>query len=299
MIGFQGIKGCYSEQALNEFLKKEKIFYSNSKVPQGIGFNLFEDIYKNIISNKIYAGFIPIENSLGGTIHENYDLLKKYDVKIRNEFNFKIKHSLMCVKGADIQNIKKVTSHYQALSQCKNNCEKMNLQLIEMFDTAGSAKYIKEENKIDTFCIASSINAKIYDLNIVKEDFNDNNKCYTRFLYIIKNNKNNDNSILDYHFIRNNILTKTSIVISLTDSAGVLFKILSIFNLNDINLTKIESRPNRKNNEIDINKPFEYLFYLDFIGKKENIEKTINILSNYVDNLKILGNYLSDNIINS
>ena len=260
-IAYQGIPGCYSEQAIHTF-------FGDNANP--ISMTSFLDIFKALIDEKCELGLIPIENCLGGSIHENYDMLSKYDVIIQAEYNLKISHCLVALPGSSISDIKRVVSHSQALRQCESNLELHNFTSEALYDTAASAKYIRDNQLTDTAAISSRVAAKKYDLDVLREDFQDSDQCYTRFLLIRK--ATNDfiakcnrfqlnkirhiglNNYMELPYKWTSEMVKTSIVLSLNDSVGALGKILNIFSLYNINLTKIESRPilaSESTNQID------------------------------------------------
>jgi prephenate dehydratase len=220
-------------------------------------------------------GVIPIENSLTGSIHENYDLLLKYNLVITGEIKLRITHNLIANQGADLSSIKKVYSHPQAISQCKDYFSKhKNIELVSVYDTAAAARMVKEKGTLKEAAIASGQAALDYGLKILATGIESNHMNYTRFLIISqKMGKENEDS-------------KTSIVFSTKNIPGALFKSLSVFALRDIDLYKIESRPVPGT-------PWEYIFYLDFDGdiRQEKIKKAISHLEEIANFLKILGSY--------
>ncbi len=266
---FQGEHGAFSEEAGLKFFGKKAF---------GIPVKDFEDVVISVLKERNAYGILPIENSTIGSIHSNYDLLLKFNVFIVGEVNLIVKQHLIASKKSKISGIKKIISHPAALQQCQNFIKKLKNVKIEIsYDTAGSVKLIKENGLNDTAAISSEISAKIYGMKILKKNIQDTNTNITRFILIsnksVKPKKN----------------TKTSIVFTLRNFPGALFRALSVFALRDIDLTKIESRPIP-------DKPFEYYFYLDFRGSIHDI-KSINALNNLQEIstfLKILGSYEED-----
>lgn len=310
-IAYQGIPGCYSQQALHTF------FPNMVKTISKLSFN---EVFSSLTDQSSDAGLIPIENCLGGSILENYDLFAKYDIIIRAEFCLKIKHCLLANKETNLENIKKVVSHPQALSQCQNSCEMLGLIRETLYDTAGSAKFIKDNKLLDVAAIASINAAEYYDLQVLEEEFGDNKNCFTRFLLITSATNFNINDKIDKLVYpnnngeSNNKTNKHSIIIGLPHSAGSLVKILNIFSLYNVSLTKIESRPNRgniyenENDKVMSKVKFKYLFYLDFIinesltfqNSKSSLpitKRIYQVLRDHVDYLKILGSYPENNYI--
>ncbi len=268
-IYFQGEHGSFSEEAALKFFKFNC---------RGIPCKDFEDVVRNLSKHKASFGILPIENSTIGSIHSNYDLLLKYDVSIIGEFNLIVKQHLISLKGTSLKSIKRIISHPAALQQCQEFIRSLkNVDVEISYDTAGSVKLIKENNLRDAAAIASEISAKMYGMKILKRNVQDTQTNITRFLIIsTKKRKPKKNP-------------KTSIVFTLKNYPGSLYRALSVFALRDINLTKIESRPIP-------DKPFEYYFYLDFLGDLNN-HKTKNALENLKEIsqfIKILGCYEAD-----
>lgn len=275
IIGYQGIPGSYSEEVITKHLGSN---YETDPMSD------FENVFQKVSDNKIDYAMIPIENSLGGSLHINYDLLLKYDLKIIAEYNLPINHCLLIHPESNFEDIKYITSHPQALVQCTEFIEKNNLQSQDFFDTAGSAKFINDNHKKNIAAIASKRAAEIYGLKIVAENIQNKSINYTRFLLLSKGDKT---------IVNNYVATKTSIAFSLDNSPGALANALSLFSDNKIDLTKIESRPNRLVNNKNL--PFQYLFYLDFIGNENlaNCKEVLNTLKNSSTYFNILGSYPS------
>ena len=268
---FQGEKGAFSEEAgFNYF----------GTSAEGIPTENFVDVVRNVVRNKNSFGILPIENSSIGSIHTNYDLLLQYPVFIVGEINLIVKQHLIGLKGISISKIKKIISHPAAIQQCQkflNSLKKVKVDL--SYDTAGSVKLIKENRLIDTAAISSEISAKLYDMKILRRNIQDNDKNITRFIVIASRMKLPEKN------------PKTSIVFTLKNVPGALFRALSVFALRDIDLTKIESRPIP-------DKPFEYYFYLDFKGSvNQSVSKNaLNNLKEISLFLKVLGSYEESNI---
>ncbi|GBD34491.1 P-protein [bacterium HR35] len=274
-IVYQGIPGSFS------YLAGIKFFGNKNKF---IGTETFKEIFELIDKNKADFGIIPIENSIAGSIYENYDLLNKYPIKVVGEIYLRIIHNLLAIKLKNISKrkrlklIKKVYSHPKALEQCNKFFEKHPwIEKVSFSDTAGAAKFVSEQKNPSLGAIASELAAKIYNLDIILRHIEDDKNNYTRFLVITRNNRN----------MRLNNPDKCSLIFKLPHRPGSLYRALQPFAENKINLTKIESRP-------IIGKPFEYIFYLDFdfVGKKLNeILKVIKEFKKVAEEVKILGFY--------
>ena len=263
-IAFQGEPGAYSEQAVFDYFGEVETQPSES----------FDAVFDSVVAGACEAGLIPIENSLAGSIHQNYDLLLRHDLYIVGEYLLRVQHCLIALPGVKKRDIKKVISHPQALGQCAAYLRGLGVKAESAYDTAGSVKMLKESGARDTAAIASRRAAEIYEMQILEEGIEDNAENFTRFLAISKAE------------IQPEREAKTSIVFTLKNQPGALFKALSVFALRDIDLTKIESRPLQ-------GKPWEYLFYIDFIGAthEETSRKALDHLSEYALTLRVLGSY--------
>ena len=263
-VAFQGEPGAYSEQALFNYFGNVETHPCES----------FDAVFDSVVLGECEYGLIPIENSLAGSIHQNYDLLLRHDLHIVGEYPLRVQHCLIALPGVKKEEIKKAISHPQALGQCAAYLRGLGIKPESVYDTAGSVKMLKESGARDTAAIASHRAAEIYGMQILKEGIEDNPENYTRFLAISK------------EAIRPEGEAKTSIVFTLKNQPGSLFKALSVFALRDIDLTKIESRPLQ-------GKPWEYLFYIDFIGSTydEIVPKALDHLSEYAVMLRVLGSY--------
>lgn len=266
-VSFQGERGAYSEAAAVEFFDGQAI--------EPVPCETFDEVFGCVENSECDYGIAPIENSLAGSIHRNYDLLLKHDLSIVGEQYLRIVHCLIVHPGTKLTDIRRVYSHPQALAQCESTLDWLpDVERISTYDTAGSVSLIKAEGFKAAAAIASRRAAQVHDMEILKEGIEDNAENYTRFL------------ILAREPIEPPLPAKTSIVFATKNVPGVLFKSLSVFALRDIDLTKIESRPLK-------GKPWEYFFYLDFVGSmtEERCRNAINHLKEIATYLRILGSY--------
>lgn len=266
-VGFLGVEGSYSHKAFTQY------FDSSFK---GCGYKSFRDIFENLKLNNICYAVLPIENSSTGGITEVYDLFLKYDFYIIGEECVKVDHNLLGVMGAKIEDIQTVYSHSQGISQCEEFfLSYPDWKLIPFESTAGSAKFVQSSNDSSIACVAAREAASLYGLNILKENICSSYN-YTRFVIISRNES------------QNSVNDKISIQLSLSHTAGSLFKVLRHFEENNINMLKIESRPVK-------GKPWEYNFFIDFTGNvSEDATKTmLNEIKRESVALKFLGNYKS------
>lgn len=274
-VAYQGVPGAYSQ------LAAEKAYPGCESVPCEQFETVFEAVEKGLVDRAV----LPIENSLGGSIHRNYDLLLRHRLHIVGEVKVDIRHCLLVNQGVKLEDLKRVYSHPQALAQCENTLARFGLLREAADDTAGSAQYIANCQLKDAAAVASVTAAKIYGLSIIAEDIQDNPYNVTRFLMVAREPIA---SSVDRPF-------KTSIVFALDEGPGALFKALAAFSLRQINLTKIESRPNRVSQNGSL-KCFNYLFYLDFeasMADKVGLNAVKN-LEEFASFLRVLGSYPSD-----
>ena len=262
-VSFQGERGAYSEAASISFFGNEL---------DTISCSTFADALKNTENGSSDYTVLPVENSLAGSVGESNDLLLSTKLHVVGEVYHRIHH---CFIGTgSLEDVDTVYSHPQALGQCRQFIQENSLKTIPSYDTAGSVKIIKDLNKNSIACIASKNAAKIFDVPVIQEGIEDNTNNYTRFLVFSKEASDK---------AENN---KTSIIFSIKHEAGALYQIINEFHQNKINLTKIESRPNK-------NTSWEYNFYVDFEGHQDDpsIRDMLERLRNDSTFLKILGSY--------
>jgi prephenate dehydratase len=268
-VGFQGERGAFSETAAHQM------------VPGNIDlipFSNFLSLFRALADRKIDYATVPIENTLAGSVHENYDLLLKYRLPILKEATVRIVHNLIAPPKVLLSSIKYVYSHPVALQQCKRFLDKYRrkLEAVPFYDTAGSVKMVIEKNLKDSAGIAGKSCAMIYGGHILVKDIGDSHQNYTRFFLLGLRSKSKPK-------VQSN---KVSLVFATKNRPGALVRCLNIFASKDINLTKIESRPM-------FGKPWEYLFYLDFLGNpsEPQISDALKKLRYTADFMLVLGFY--------
>jgi arogenate/prephenate dehydratase len=266
-IAFQGEPGAYSEAAALRFSDHADVVPCES----------FEDVFAAVASGTATHGILPVENSSGGSIHRNFDLLLEHDLPIVGEVTLPITHNLMALPGTRLEDVRRILSHPQALAQCERFLRSMSGVSVEAtYDTAGSAKLVKEHNFTDAAAIASERAAQVFGLDILRAEIQDYADNITRFLLVSRTGETGDQ------------VDKTTVVFSLPNEPGSLFKALSVFALRDIDLTKIESRPIR-------GRPWEYLFYVDIpIGRHDpRCARALVHLAEFARSMRTLGSYPS------
>jgi len=268
MIAIQGERGSYSETAAL-LLLGQAVEIKCCKH--------FKEVFSATSTQQVQSCLIPIENSLTGSIHKNYDLLLRHRLKITREINLPICHSLIAFPGVHFSQIETVISHPVALDQCEKFFEKFpKLKRKSAYDTSGSVQQVMQQKMQTCAAIASSQAAEFHGAQVLMERIEDNKENLTRFV------------LLSRHLKISPSADKTSVAFSFENKPGGLFKCLSVFAQHHIDLMKIESRPIH-------GQPWEYLFYLDFLGntKDKQTRSALNRLSKATNFLEVLGCYPS------
>jgi len=264
-IAFQGVAGAYSEAAALRLNQSADVLACPA----------FEDVFAAVEARRATHGILPIENTIGGTIHRNYDLLLDHELVIVAEVKLPVVHHLIVVPGTRLEQVRRVYSHPQGLAQCERFLRTLtDVEIVATYDTAGSAQMIRDEGLKDSAAIASERAAHNFGLEMIVsgiQDFPDN---LTRFLVVSK------------EAVPLGKPDKTTIVFTVPNEAGALFKALSVFALRDIDLTKLESRPIPS-------RPFEYLFYADLAANREELRcaRALMHLAEFAPLLRTLGSY--------
>ena len=265
-VAFQGERGSFSEEAAYKLLGP-----SVRVVPS----ETFAAMFASVTQGKARYCLAPIENTLAGSVHENYDLLVANDVHIVAEVSLRIVHNLIAFAGTTLANLRQVYSHPVALAQCVEFFKRYpKIEKVPFYDTAGSVKMLAERRIGGAAAIASRTAARVYSARILTTHVEDHRQNYTRFLLLSRTARVTPKA------------NKVSIVFSTQNAPGALYKCLSVFALRDIDLAKMESRPLR-------GRPWEYLFYLDFLGnlKEERCRKALDHLGEVTSFLRVLGCY--------
>ncbi len=272
-VAFQGARGAFSEQACRQLLATSELNFRPLE--------RFVDVYESLMAGKVRFAVIPFENTLYGSVHENYDHLLNYKPAILAETSVRIVHNLIGRPMAKFAKIQRAISHPVALSQCidffRNN---PGIKAESHYDTGGSVKTVMEGSDDSVAAIASSNAAAYYGAKILKRSIEDDRENYTRFFLLSRKIPRGWKSPAGN--------LKTSLVFVTKNVSGALFRCMSAFALRDINLVKIESRPLK-------GRPFEYLFYVDILGspEEENCANALRHLGEMTEMLAVLGCYPS------
>jgi prephenate dehydratase len=269
-IAYQGEPGAFSEAAARQVNAEAQLVPCRS----------FEDVFEAVNGGPAGYGVLPIENSIGGSIHRNFDLLLEHHLPIVGEIELPVVHHLLALPGCTMESVRRIYSHPQALAQCDRFLRTLTgagtVEVIATYDTAGSAKLIADEQIQDGAAIASARAAEVFGLVALRSSIQDYEHNVTRFL------------IIGRRPLSEAPADKTTIVFTLANEPGALFKALSVFALRGIDLTKLESRPIP-------GRTWEYLFYADLSAARDDLPcaRALAHLAEFAPMLRILGSYPS------
>lgn len=266
-IAFQGERGAYSEEAIRQ--------HYGSAVDT-LPCESFEDIFQAVLTNEADSGILPVENSLAGTVAHSYELLLEHDLRVQAEVILRVHHMLLAPKGTNLNEIKQVQSHPQALAQCEGFLRRRGWKPVPAYDTAGSARDLAANPQSGTAAIASALAGEMYGLDILERGIEDQNVNSTRFFIVGHDDTTYESSLPQ----------KTSIVFAVGHQPASLYHCLGVFAEHEINLTKLESRPMRS-------RAWQYWFFMDFEGhiNEPRCEQAMAGLLTKASMVKFLGSY--------
>ena len=265
-FSFQGVHGAYSELA-------GKNLYPNSN---SIPCKTFEEMFETVRKNISDVAIVPIENSRAGRVADTQRLIPESQLKIIGEYFLEVNHCLLTIPGASLDDIKRIHSHEQAIAQCRKNIIKYNKDMVVEADTAGAAKMVSELNDKNSAAIASKLAAETYNLNIIKNNFQDSENNVTRFLIMSKEMKTPE--------INKNLLI--TLIFELKSIPAALYKSLGGLASNGVNMTKLESYIDPKGFDVA-------QFYADIEGNPEdkNVKLALEEMKFFCKRIDILGVY--------
>ncbi len=270
-VGFQGAHGAFSEAAVLQFFETREV--------EPVSNDSFRAVFEGVLSGALRYGVVPIENSLMGSIHENYDLLLQFpDVTIVGETQIRIEHSLIGFPGVTADEIKEVYSQGPGIEQCREYINGFpQWKVVPFYDTAGAVAFVAEQKQRDRAAIANARAASLYGLAVIKEGIETNPRNYTRFAVIARSGAP----------VPENADTAT-IVFSTPDRPGALFECMRILADRSINMHKLESRPIP-------GKPWQYMFYVDLELPEDadTYTKALDDLSGTARDVRELGRFRS------
>ena len=265
-VAFQGERGAFGDEAV-------RAYFGAQATP--LPFRSFADVFRVVAMGEVEHGLVPVENSQAGSINEVYDLLRQHDLFVVGEIGHPVNHCLLCLPGQQLSDITRVISHPQALAQCDVYLRELNVEIVATYDTAGSAKMVREENLRNVAAIAAAGAAELYELEILARTIQTVQDNYTRFIVLGREPAP-----------RREGQAKTMLVMATTHQPGSLHKCLGVLAKHAINLLKVESRPSRQ-------RLWEYVFYLDFEGHRDDplVKSALADLAGYTTFCKVLGSF--------
>lgn len=265
-VAFQGERGAFGDEAARAYFGKQAI-----PVPC----RSFADVFRVVAAGEVEQGLAPVENSQSGSINEVYDLLRQHDLFVTDEISYAVNQCLLCLPGQQIGDIRRVISHPQALAQCDAYLRELNVEVVATYDTAGSARMVREEHLANVAAIAGAGAAELYELEILARGIQTIKDNYTRFIALGREPAP-----------RREGPAKTMLVMATAHQPGSLHKCLGVLAEKNINLLKLESRPSR-------NRIWEYVFYLDFEGHRDDppVRSALADLAGHTTFCKILGSF--------
>lgn len=271
-VAFQGARGAFSEDAARQLL---------GETIETLPCRTFDEMFGAVAAGEADCAVAPIENSLAGSVHKNYDLLMEHNLTIIGETNVSIVHNLIALPGVGLAEIRNAHSHPVALAQCERFFRAHpQIEAQPAYDTAGSVKIVVERGDRQQAAIAGATAAEVYGAQIIARNIEDNPANFTRFLLLTRPDR--AGSIKP----AGSRERKTSIVFRVANQPGSLFRALAVFSLRDIDMTKIESRPIQ-------GRPWEYSFYLDVAGDQQEpkLERALAHLGEMTESIRVLGSY--------
>ena len=274
-VAFQGDRGAFSEAAAHSLLGADLDLHPCRS---------FDDVFAAVTSAEAQCAVVPIENSLAGSVHRNYELLGGAGLEIAGETLLRIRLALIAAPGVEVGEIRRVMSHPVALAQCQRFlAAHPDIEAVAAYDTAGSVRVMMEHGRRDEAAIAGAQAAAAYGAAVLANDIEDHAENYTRFLLLCRRE--------DAERLRSTMGSgrrKTTVLFRTPDSPGALFRALAAFALRDINLTKLESRPIE-------GRPWEYAFYADVAGdaSDSNVARALDHLREMCETVVVLGSYVA------
>ena len=265
-IAFQGERGAFSDEAVRAYFGQQA---------EPLPYRSFADVFRAVAAGEVDYGLVPVENSQAGSINDVYDLLRQHDLFVIGEISHPVNHCLLCLPGQRLSDIKRVISHPQALAQSDAYLRELGAEIVATYDTAGSAKMIREENLTGVAAVAGYGAAELYQLEILARSIQTIKDNYTRFIALGREPAP-----------RREGEAKTMLVMATAHQPGSLYTCLGVLAANKINLLKLESRPSRQ-------RAWEYVFYLDFEGHRDDpaVRTALANLATHTTFCKVLGSF--------
>jgi len=269
-VAFQGERGAFGDEAVLDYFSR-----GTDISPEPVPYRTFTDVFRAVAAGEVEYGLVPVENSQAGSINDVYDLLRQHDLFVIGEIGHPVNHCLLCLPGQKLTDIKRVISHPQALAQSDVFLRDLNVEIVATYDTAGSAKMIREEHLEGVAAVAAAGAAELYQLEILARSIQTIKDNFTRFIALGRRSVS-----------RQEGAAKTMLVMSTAHQPGSLYQCLGFLAASKINLLKLESRPSRQ-------RPWEYVFYLDLEGHRDDppVRTALAHLAEHTTFCKVLGSF--------
>ncbi|KAI8811182.1 prephenate dehydratase [Cladochytrium replicatum] len=282
VVAFEGIVGAHSEEAARHGFNTQMALkgkdFTTKPVPS------FQAVFRAVQNGECGYGLVPIENSSTGTFHFNLDQLHQFSLHVVGEICHHDNHTLLALPGVKLEDVKEVISHPYALDQCRkylSSLDSSKVSIQQAGDTAGSAALISSKKLQHSAAIASESCAKLYGLDILAREIEDDKQVITRYVLVSRE------PVTPQRYLD----PKTSIMVLMKNQIGAFYKALSVFALREINVVKIESRPSTRS--INLQRPWEYVLYIDIDGSTSDfpVANAIKNLEEFALTVKVLGCY--------
>ncbi len=269
-VAFQGEYGAFGDEAVRAYFSQ-----TTQQVAESRPYRSFAEVFRAVAAGEVTYGMVPVENSQAGSINDVYDLLRQHDLFVIGEHGHPVNHCLLCLPGQQLSDIKRVISHPQALAQSDAYLRELGVEIVATYDTAGSAKMVREEKLQGVAAVAGVGAAELYQLEILARGIQTIKDNYTRFIVLAREPVS-----------RKEGAAKTMLVMATSHQPGSLYSCLGMLAANNINLLKLESRPSRQ-------RAWEYVFYLDFEGHREDptVRAALADLATHTTFCKVLGSF--------
>lgn len=276
-VAFQGERGAFGDEAVSIYFGEQSRGEKTGTRPQPepVPYRAFADVFRAVAAGEVDFGLVPVENSQAGSINEVYDLLRQHDLFVAGEISHPVNHCLLCLPGQQLSDIYRVISHPQALAQSDVYLRELGVEIVATYDTAGSAKMIREENLQGVAAVASASAGQLYELEILARGIQTIKDNYTRFIVLSREPAP-----------RAPGEAKTMLVMATAHQPGSLHQCLGVLAAQNINVLKLESRPSRQ-------RIWEYVFYLDFEGHRDDqpVRTALANLATHTTFCKVLGSF--------
>jgi len=276
-VAIQGIGGC------NHYIAA-KLFFKNDNI-QTIDCDTFKELAGHVVKDPSVLGIMAIENTIAGSLLQNYKILKENKLVIVGEYKLRITHALVAMPGVEVGDIKEINTHPMAFMQYEEFLNTLpNVKLVEKEDTAGSAKWIKENNLRDHAAICPAGAAELYGMNVLADGIETNKRNFTRFLILA--NKDVAPEILRELCVEQEDINKSSMVFTLPHTSGSLSKVLAVLSFYDMNLSMIQSMP-------IVGEEWRYQFYVNLLFTDyKRYRQAIDAILPLTKDFEILGEYM-------